>query len=122
MQNDLPARSITRGDVRGVHESEVHGGGILVLSETLKSDNLPGVWSGNHHRIHDGKLPLHAQDLSCNRLELAASQPDSTPTPGVGRELLADNKVVPLPLPWMPGILLYVERRGIPLQQASLKG
>ena len=97
------------GDVIGGHGAEVHGGGRLVPSETPKADTMPGVLGGTHCRFHDVTPLPHAQDQSRNQLEVAAGQPDITPTPGVRRELTADNETVPLPLPWMPGILPHVD-------------
>ena len=58
----MPSRSITGGDVVGDHGTEVQGGGRLVLSDNLKSDIMPGVWSGNHRGVHYGPLPLHARN------------------------------------------------------------
>ena len=115
----MPAWSITGRDVGGFHGAEEHRGGRLVLSETLKADTMPGVWGGTHHGFHDGTLPPHARDRARNRWESAAIHPDGTPTPGVRRELSADNGAVPLSR--MPGILLHMERPEISLQQAELR-
>ena len=52
MHNNMPARSITGEDVRGGHGAEVHGGGRLILSETLKLGTMPEVWSGTHRKVH----------------------------------------------------------------------
>ena len=120
MHNDFSARIITGGDVRGGHGAEVHGVGRLLSSETPKADTLPGVWSGNHRGVHDATPPPHARDRSCNQLESAASQLDSTSTPGVRCELSTDDKAVPFTLPWMPGILSHVERPALSIQQAAL--
>ena len=42
---EIPARHITGGDVGGCPIVELHGGGRLVLGETLKADPMPVVWS-----------------------------------------------------------------------------
>ena len=120
--NDLPAQSVTGGDVGGGHGAEVHGGGRLVSSENLKEDTLPRIWSGTKRGFHDDTPPTHAWDQDRNQLESDASQPDSTPTPGVKCDLSAENEAVALPLPRMPGILPQVERPALSLQQASLGG
>ena len=109
-------------DVGGGLCAELHGGGILVSSETPKADTLPVLWSGTYRGVHDSTLPLHARDQDCNQLESDSSQTDSTPTPAVRRELSVDNKAVPLPLPWMPSILLHMEWPAISLQKVALVG
>ena len=43
--NDMPARSITGGEIIGGHGAEVHGGGIFVPGETPKADPMSGVCS-----------------------------------------------------------------------------
>ena len=105
----MPAWIITGGDVLGGHSAEVHGGGILVPSKTPKVDTMPGVWGETRRGFHDGTTPTHAQDQARYQLESATGKPDSTPNPGVRCELPANNKMLPLTLPWMPGILLHME-------------
>ena len=56
------AQSITGGDVGGGHGAELHGDERLVPSETPKSYNMPGVWSGTHSGVHDGTPTLYAHD------------------------------------------------------------
>ena len=120
MHNDLPARSITGGDVRGVHGAEVHRGDRIVPIETPKADTMPGVWIGTHRGVRDGTPPPHSRDWSRNQLKLAASQTYITPTQGVRLEISADIKAEPFPLPLMPGILPYVEQIEISLQKEEL--
>ena len=110
------------GDVGGGNGAEVHMGGRLVFSENPKEDTLPGVWSGTHCGFHDGTPPPHARDRSRNRLELNSGKPDSTPTPGLQHEISEEDEPVPLLLPYMPGILLYMERPELSLQHAALGG
>ena len=110
------------GYVRGGHGAELHGGGKLVLSETLKADTIPLVWGGTHHGFHDGTPPPHARYQAGNQLDLYDGHLESTPTPGVQRELSTDDEAVPLPLPRMPSILPHVERPTLSLQHASLGG
>ena len=83
---------------------------------------MPLVWSGNRRGIHDGTPPPHERDRVHNQLESAAGQPDSLPTPGIRREISVDNESMPLPHPWMPGILPHVERPTLSLQQVALVG
>ena len=65
---------------------------------------------------------MHAQDGSRNRLELATSQPDVTPTPGIRCELPSVEKAMPLPLPCIPGVLPHIEWLALALQHALLGG
>ena len=80
------------------------------------------VCSGTNHRVHYGPPPLYAQDRACNRLESASGQLDITPIPGVQHDISADDEAVPLPLTYMPRILLHMERPALSLQQAALGG
>ena len=64
----------------------------------------------------------HAQERARNRLESSVGQLDITPTPGVGRELSADDKAVPFPLPRIPGILPHMKRSALSFQHAALGG
>ena len=118
--NDIPARRIMGGDVGGGHGAEVHGVGILVPSETPNADTMTGVWSLYYRGLHDGTPLPHARDLTCSILESATNQPDSTPTPGILCELPADDEVMPLPIPRIPGVLPHVKCLALPLQQAAL--
>ena len=107
--NEIPDRHITGWDVGVGHGAELHGGGRLVPSDTPTADIMPGVWSWDHHGVHD-RTPLpHAWYWACYRLELAAGQPDSTPIPGIRCDLPAVNEAMTLPLPRMPGVLPHVE-------------
>ena len=45
MHNDMSARLITGGDIRGGNGNEVHMGVRLVLGEAPKADAMSGVWS-----------------------------------------------------------------------------
>ena len=110
------------GDVGGGHGAEVHGDGRLVSSETPKADKLPGMWIITNRGVHDVTPPPHAQEQSQNRMELAASNADSTPTPGVRHNLYADNESVNLTLPRTTVILLHAERTALSLHQAELRG
>ena len=83
----------------------------------MKVDTMPGVWSGTRRGVHGGTPPPYALDRARNLLELDASQPESSPTPGVGREIYADEKSVPLPLYFMPRTFLHMERPALPLQK-----
>ena len=72
--------------------------------------------------IREGTPPQNAQEWSRNWLDPTASQPDSTPTPDIQRDISADNQAVPFPLLRIPRILLHVERPAISLQQVALGG
>ena len=110
------------GDVGGGNGAEVHMGGRLVFSDNPKEDNLPGVWSGTHCGFHDGTTPPHAQEGALNILKPAAGQSDGTPTPGIRCDIPTVNKAMTLPLPWLPGVLTYMEWIALVLQQAALGG
>ena len=116
MRNDMPSQIIMGGNVGRGHGTEVNRGGRLVPGETPEADTMPGVWDGTHRGYHESTPPPDEQDQARNRLESADIQTDSTPTPGVRSEIYADNKVVSLPLPRMPEILLCMERPTLSFQ------
>ena len=107
--DDVPTWSTTVRDVWGDQVSEVQRGGIFVMGETPKKDPLPGLWSWAHHRVNDIAPPTHARDGTHNRLETAAGHSDGAPASGVRCDISAANKEIPLPLPWMLGVLPHVE-------------
>ena len=99
MHNKMPSQSITGGDFGGGHDTVVHCNGGIVSSETLKVDTVPVVWIGILHEVHDSTPLPNAWDESHNCLDLAASQPDGKPTPGILYELPTVEEVMYLPLP-----------------------
>ena len=55
-------------------------------------------------------------------MESDSSQTDGTLTPGIRYEIPVGGKLMPLPLPWMNGVIPHTEWPALKLQQAALGG
>ena len=72
--------------------------------------SMPIMWRGTDRWVHDITLDKDAWERSVNRLEPAYSQSDVKPTPGIQNQPPERHNTVSLPLTWLHGVLLDLER------------
>ena len=69
---------------------------------------MPRLRGGSHGGLYYGESDANARDGASNLLEPAFINPDRTPSPRVQCHISEGQLPVPMPIPRLPGVVLYL--------------